>query len=130
MMDALFMALPGRREESMVEVILKLVMQYIVNLTMGLCGAFVYFMYSVYGLIVSYGEPTLSGISFFLLVLIAGMATIGTYLAALVGTVAGGGYYLVKQVAKQAAVEGGRTGQRPGRVGYGAPGRPGRPHYE
>merc|ERR1719388_158171 len=37
MMDALFMALPGRREESMVEVILKLVMQYIVNLTMGLC---------------------------------------------------------------------------------------------
>merc|ERR1719401_470323 len=106
--------MPGRREESMMQVILQLVMQYIVNLTMGLIGAFVFFIYNVYNLIVSYGEPALSGVAFFLLVMVAGMSTVGTYLVAIYGTVAGGGLYIMKQAAKQAAVEGGQ-----GRARYG-----------
>merc|ERR1719281_2054292 len=98
------------REESAIAMILKVVMQYIVNLTMGLIGAFFFFMYNVYTLVCSYGEPALSGIAFFLLVLVAGMATVGTYLFAIYGAVAGGGLYVVKQAAKAAAVEGGRDG--------------------
>merc|ERR1712176_790298 len=118
MMDAMFMMIGGK-EETLVSMILKLVMQYIINLTMGLIGAFFFFLYYVYGLIVSYGEPTLSGIAFFLLVLIAGMATIGSYLLAIYGTVAGGGMYLVKQAAKQQALHGdGRPGGQPRRVQY------------
>merc|ERR1719444_646617 len=105
MMDAFFMMMPGGKEETAVSMILKLVMQYIINLTMGLIGAFVFFIYSVYGLIVSYGEPALSGLAFFLLVLVAGMSTVGTYLVAIYGTVAGGGLWLVKQAAKQKALE-------------------------
>merc|ERR1719203_2414639 len=103
------------------------------NLTLGLIGAFVYFIYAVYGLICSYGEPALSGLAFFLLVLVAGLATLGTYLFAIYGTVAGGGLYLVKQAAKHAAVEGGgRPGQRPRPVQYGyGGGRPGmRTHFD
>merc|ERR1719384_2320067 len=88
------------------------------NLTIGLMGAFVYFIYNVYHLIVSYGEPALSGLAFFLLVLVAGVATVGTYLIAIYGTVAGGGIYLVKQAAKQAAVEGGADGRPRQRVQY------------
>jgi len=118
MMDAMFMMLPGGREESMIQVILKIVMQYIINLTMGLIGAFFYFIYNVYVLITSYGEPALSGIAFFLLVLVAGVATVGSYLIAIYGTVAGGGLYLVKQAAKQAAVEGGPDGRPRQRVQY------------
>jgi hypothetical protein len=136
MMDAMFMMIGGK-EETAVSMILKMVMQYIINLTMGLCGAFVFFVYSVYQLIVSYGEDALSGLAFFLLVLVAGMSTVGTYLVAIYGTVAGGGLYLVKQAAKQAAVEGGAGGQRPRRVQYGGPpgyggGRVGgqRSHYD
>merc|ERR1719384_2367703 len=102
----------------MMSMVLKLVLQYIINLTMGLIGAFFYFIYAVYGLIVSYGEPTLSGLAFFLLVMVAGVATVGTYLLAIYGTVAGGGIYLVKQAAKQAAVEGGPDGRPRQRVQY------------
>lgn len=134
MMDALFMMMPGGREETMVSMLLKLLMQYIVNLTMGLVGALFFFVYDVYQLIVSYGERTLSGLAFFLLVLVAAMATVGTYLFAIYGTVAGGGIYLLKQAAKQAAVEGGQGGaRRPRQVQYGT-GRPApgsyRPHSD
>merc|ERR1719401_1692475 len=136
MMDAIFVMM-DTREESFLSMILKIVMQYIINLTMGLIGAFFFFIYNVYHLIVSYGEPALSGLAFFLLVLVAGMATVGTYLFAIYGTVAGGGLYLMKQAAKQAAVEGGRgPGQRPRQVQYGGQygggrvGGMGRAHYE
>lgn len=132
MMDAMFMMIGGK-EETLVSVALKLLFQYIVNLTMGLVGAFFFFMYSVYSLVVAYGEPALSGLAFFLLVLVAAMATVGTYLVAIYGTVAGGGLYLVKQAAKHAALEG--DGRRPRRqVQYGQYGRGGpvggRAHYD
>merc|ERR1719341_813364 len=122
MMDAFFMMMPGNREETMISMILKLVMQYVINLTMGLIGAFFFFIYNVYSLIVSYGESAISGLAFFLLVMVAGVATVGTYLIAIYGTVAGGGLFLVKQAAKQAAVEG-ASGNRPRRVQYGGPGQ-------
>merc|ERR1712046_397461 len=105
MMDAMFMMVGGK-EETMVEMLLKLFMQYLINLTMGLCGAFFYFIYNVYWLIQSYGESVLSGTAYFLLVLVAGMATIGTYLFAIFGTVAGGGVYLFKKAQEQARLEG------------------------
>merc|ERR1712137_292234 len=108
--------------------LVKLLFQYIVNLTMGIIGAFFFFLYNVYTLIVSYGEPTLSGIGFFLLVLVSASATIGTYLFAIYGTVAGGTVYLVKQAAKQAKLEA-EQGRRPRQVQYGqgqyGGGRPG-----
>lgn len=134
MMDAFMMMMPGRKEESMVEVVLKLIMQYIVNLTMGLISSFFFFMYNVYTLIVSYGESALSGLAFFLLVLVAGLATIGTYLGAICGTVAGGGLLLVKQAAKQSLEGGGAHRQQQRRVQYNqygsgtTGGMPRRPH--
>lgn len=117
MMDAMFMMIGGK-EETAVSMILKIVMQYIINLSMGLVGAFFFFIYNVYYLVISYGETAISGIAFFLLVLVAGMATVGTYLFAIYGTVAGGGLYLVKQAAKQAALNG-EQGGRPRQVQYG-----------
>lgn len=122
MMDAMFMMIGGK-EETAASMIMKIVMQYIINLTMGLTGAFFFFIYNVYTLIISYGENFSSGLSFFLLVLVAGMATIGSYLFAIYGTVIGGGVYLVKQAAKQAALEQERyPNGRPGRVQNGGRG--------
>eukprot|EP00440_Ansanella_granifera_P022867 gb/GFBE01024833.1/.p1 GENE.gb/GFBE01024833.1/~~gb/GFBE01024833.1/.p1 ORF type:complete len:303 (+),score=60.39 gb/GFBE01024833.1/:1-909(+) len=132
MMDAMFMMIGGK-EETFVSMVIKILFQYIVNLTMGLIGAFFFFMYNVYTLVVSYGEPMMSGLAFFLLVLVAAMATVGTYLVAIYGTVAGGGLFLAKQALKQAAVEG-RQGGRPRQVQYGqyGGGRVGgqRSHYD
>lgn len=119
MMDAMFMMIGGK-EETAASMVMKIVMQYIINLTMGLMGAFVFFIYNVYHLVISYGEPALSGLAFFLLVFVAGIATVGTYLCAIYGTVVGGGLYLVKQAAK-AQIEGGANGRRPQRVQYGDP---------
>jgi len=124
MMDAFFMMVGGNSDEKMLSMVLKLVFQYIMNLTLGLIGAFFYFIYNVYVLIGSYGESALSGLAFFLLVMTAGVATVGSYLIAIYGTVAGGGLFLLKQAAKQAAVEGGAGGRPRQQVQYGG-GRPG-----
>jgi len=143
MMDAFMMAMPGSREESIVSVILKLVLQYVVNLTMGLIFSLAFFIYNTYCLVVAYGESFMSGLAFFLLVVVASAATVGTYLGAIYGTVVGGGVYLVKQAAKQAALEGENRQRRPqmqnnpyGRAGANPYGRPAGPgggfnrHYE
>eukprot|EP00933_Yihiella_yeosuensis_P026299 TRINITY_DN20406_c2_g1_i2.p1 TRINITY_DN20406_c2_g1~~TRINITY_DN20406_c2_g1_i2.p1 ORF type:complete len:330 (-),score=60.40 TRINITY_DN20406_c2_g1_i2:89-976(-) len=124
MMDAMMMMFSGEKE-TMVSVILKLAFQYIVNLTMGLIGAMVFFIVNVYYLIVSYGETTLSGLAFFLLVVVATLATVGTYLVAIFGTFAGAGIFIVKQAAKQEI--GDRRGERPRRVQYNSGGRA---HYD
>lgn len=136
MMDAMFMMIGGK-EETLVSMVLKLVMQYIVNLTMGLIGALFFFIYNVYALICAYGESAMSGLAFFLLVVVASLATVSTYLFAIYGTVAGGGLFLIKQAAKQAAVEGGGgPGGRPRPVQYGhygggrVGGAGGRMHYD
>lgn len=108
MFDAFFMMMPGSREETLLSVIAKLVMQYIINLTFGLICSLFIFLYTLYGLIISYGESMLSGLAFFLVVLIAGTATLATYLFAIYGTVLGGGYYLAKQAALHDDARGGR----------------------
>jgi len=117
MMDAMLM-LPESKKESVMSFFFRLLMQYIIILTMGLIGAF-FFVYNVYHLIVSYGEPMLSGLAFFLLVMMAGLATVGTHLGAIYGTVAGGGLFLLKQAAKQAAVKGNNPQGKPRQVQYG-----------
>lgn len=128
MMDAMFMMIGGK-EETAVSVILKLVFQYMVNLTMGLMGAFCFFLVSVYQMIGLYGEPLMSGVAFFLLVLVAGLATVGTYLFTVFGTVGAGGFYLVKQAAKQAKLQEGQR-SRPRQVQYGGGGAyGGQPRY-
>ncbi|CAJ1330604.1 unnamed protein product [Effrenium voratum] len=95
----------GAREESLYVMVFRLVMQYVVNLTMGLIGAFGFFMYSMYGLIVSYGASFMSGLAFFLLATVAGLSMLSTYLCSLYAVVAGGGAMLVQQAARHAALE-------------------------
>jgi len=138
MYDALFVMIGGR-EETAVTMIMKLVMQYIFNLTLGLCGAVFFFLTSVYGLVVDYGEPMFSGIAFFLLVVVASISTLGAYLGAIYGTVVTGGIYAFKK-AQEAALENERNGGPRARVqydphrqrpGYGrGPSGPGRYHSE
>ena len=101
----------------------------IMNWTMGLIGMFFCFVHNVYTLIVSYGEPAMSGIAFFLLVLVASVATVGTYLCAIYGTVAGGSLYLMKQAAKHQAFDAGSPGVRARQVQYGNQ-RYDRAHYD
>merc|ERR1712241_742356 len=109
-MDMLFLnmggGMGGGREQSLMVLVMQLVVRYVINLTMGLIGAFFFFLYNVYCLIVSYGEPALSGLAFMLLATIAGLTTVGTYLGLVFGTVAGGGLMLMQRAAMQALKDG------------------------
>mmetsp|Transcript_124369 Transcript_124369/g.265011 ORF Transcript_124369/g.265011 Transcript_124369/m.265011 type:complete len:306 (-) Transcript_124369:67-984(-) len=106
----------GGRDETLVAMIFKLVVQYVVNLTMGLIGAFFFFMYNLYCLIVSYGSSVMSGLAFFLLAAVAGLSLVGTYLTTMYAAVVGGGIMLIQQAAKQAALESDRKGHSRGHL--------------
>ncbi|CAE7815663.1 unnamed protein product [Symbiodinium sp. CCMP2592] len=128
MFDAIFMAFGGK-EETLVSILLKLAFQYAANLTLGLISAFFFFMYHVYQLLVNYGEDAVSGLAFFLLVLVSAASLIGTYLLTVYGVVVGGGLFVLKHAERQ-AIHGQGT-QRPRQVQYGG-GRVGgyRPHHD
>lgn len=109
--DAMFLTVG--RDEPLQQVIFRMVMKYAVNLTLGLVSCFCYFMYSLYGLMVSYGTPFLSGLAFFLLAVVAGFSMIAAYLGTMYAVVGGGYMMYMKQCAEQQALEGGVSkGQR------------------
>ncbi len=106
MMDGLFMLItPGERERTIVHVIMQIMMQYVVNLTVGMLSAMVFFLMNVASLIYSYGEGLASGFMFFGLVFCATMATVGSYLAVIGGTMTVGTRYVIKK--EQERLEGG-----------------------
>jgi len=107
MYDAMFMV--GGRDETAVTLLLKLVLQYAVNLTLGLFGAFFCFVYHVYLLITSYGSSLLSGFAFLLLAAVAGASLVASYLGLVYGAIAGGGMVFMQQQARQAALDAGRA---------------------
>lgn len=111
MYDVLFMA--GGRDETLYTMLFKLLFRYIINLTIGLIGAFISFMYTLYGLIVSYGSSFISGLAFFLLAAVSGLSLIATYLGAITGTVVGGGVFLMQQAEGKAALEAGSRRKKP-----------------
>eukprot|EP00930_Biecheleria_cincta_P041484 TRINITY_DN28439_c0_g1_i1.p1 TRINITY_DN28439_c0_g1~~TRINITY_DN28439_c0_g1_i1.p1 ORF type:complete len:359 (-),score=61.19 TRINITY_DN28439_c0_g1_i1:74-1150(-) len=102
--DAVFLTVG--RDEPIQQVILRMVLKYTLNLTLGLISCFCYFVYSVYGLIVSYGSSFLSGAAFFLLALVAGLSVVSAYLGSMYAVVGGGYMMYMKQSAIKQAIEG------------------------
>jgi hypothetical protein len=112
MYDAMFLAFSGsRREEGqLAEFFIKLFIQFLSNLTIGLCGATVYFCYEVYNLVTTYGPSAISGTLFFLLACCAGIAMTTTILGGIFGSVGGGLYFMAKNAEKQRRLNGGQPG--------------------
>ncbi|CAD7957281.1 unnamed protein product [Amoebophrya sp. A25] len=127
MMDAIFMALPGDRERTFVQVILQIIFQYLTNLTIGMISAMFIFLTNVAYLVYNYGESFLSGIAFFALVVVSCVAVVSTYLGVLGGAVVGGVTYVVNK--EQQRLAGGAERRR---VNYNSSGASGyrRPHHD
>lgn len=123
MYDLIFMF--RGKEETIYTILFKLVFQYLFNLTVGLVGAFFFFVYNVYCLIVSYGSSLLSGVAFLLLVIVAGVSILASYLGAVYGAVAGAGMMLMRHAAHQAAIQSGAGGEKHEKL-LNAPHRPAR----
>ncbi len=79
---------------------LQLVMQYVVNLTMGLISAMIIFLWRVGSLCFAYGESFFSGLAFFGLVATATVSVVSGYLGLLGGGVAVGVRHIARTEAK------------------------------
>lgn len=106
--DAMFVGMRSMsRDESMAEYGLKMVVQVLINFSLGLIGALFVFIYSVWGIIKSYQADPITAVIFFVGACCAGFAFVSTYLFALFGATAGGLYSVAKVIESNARIEGG-----------------------
>ena len=116
MYDAMFSGFRAMsRDESTGEYLMKLLMQALMNFTIGLTMCFVMFVVGLYSIIRSYSPDPFTAVAFFLVALCAGFATTVSVILGIWGTAAAGVYTVAKVVETQARLEDGRRG------GYGRP---------
>lgn len=128
MWDAMFMGIRSMsrgRDESMVEFGLKMLMQVLLNFSMGLIGALVFFVLSLWGIVRSYQANPIIAVLFFCGAAIAAFSFVVSYLLAVYGAAAGGVYALLKvgETASRGQIN---QDQQRQRVQYGN----NRPHYD
>lgn len=118
MWDMMFLGIRKMtRDESMMEYVLKVLMQVLINFSMGLVMCLIIFVASLWSIIRSYQPNPLTAVFFILGASCAAIAFVSTYLFAIFGAAAGGVYGLAKVVesSNQGRIEGGRQRQN---VGY------------
>merc|ERR1719296_601876 len=108
MWDAMFMGMRSMgRDESMVEYLLKMLMQVLINFSMGLIMALIIFIFGLWNIIKTYQPNPLAGLFFFVTAACAAFAFVSTYLLALYGAAAGGVYGMAKVAESNMRLEGG-----------------------
>lgn len=113
------------RDESWMEFALKVLMQVLLNFSLGLVMALVFFVFGLWTIVRSYQPNPITAVVFFLGASIAGFSFVVTYLMAVYGAAAGGVYTLLKigETAGRAQIDQQRQREH---IQYG--GR--RPHYD
>lgn len=127
MWDAMFMGIRSMsRDENMVEYLFRVLMQVLLNFTMGLVAAAGMFIFSLWSIIKSYQPNPVTAVAFFIGASCAAFAFVSTYIMGIYGAAAGGVYGMLKLAENAARIEQGGHGGGAG--GY----RPGinRPHYD
>lgn len=124
--DAFFLVLSGRTEEGIAGFLLRLLLNFCINFTVGMIGALVGFFWTLVGIVQSFNPDTVSAVLFFGVASLAAMSMIATLVGGLYGTVGGTVYYVAK-TAHAAQLEGGAQRQRL-RQNYGS-GHPRYHHY-
>lgn len=100
------------RDESMLEYGLKVLLQVLINFSMGLVMALIFFMFGLWSIVKSYQPNPLTALAFFLTAACAAFAFVATYLFALYGAAAGGIYGVAKIAESQMRLEGGANRNR------------------
>ena len=129
MWDMLFMGMRSMsRDESFLEYALKVLLQVLVNISLGLIMALAIFVFGLWSIIQSYQADPLTAVTFFALAACAGFAFVTSYLLAIY-SVAAGSIYGVAKMAESSLLldqQGGARRQRVNRVDY----RTTRQHYD
>lgn len=115
--DALFMGISAMgRDESLLSYLLRLAMSMLFNFTLGVCGAVIAFMYSLFALIRSYQASLPTAMAFFVFASLAAVSFALSWLFALYAAAAGTAYVGLKFAAANMRIEGG--GAAGGGAGY------------
>jgi len=128
MWDAMFMGIRSisrGRDESIVEYGLKILIQVLVNFSLGLLMALVFFVFGLWTVIKSYQPSPLSAVTFFVLSTSAAFAFVTTYLLLLYGAAAGGVYGVAKLAENNMRLQAENGGQDRQRRQF-----QNRPHFE
>ena len=104
------------------EFALKMMMQVLINFSMGLVMAFFIFVFGLWSIVRSYQPNPFTAVVYFVSAVCAAFAFVSSYLLMLYGAAAGTIYGAAKLAESQRRLEGGGGGYRQQRVQYG--GRP------
>lgn len=114
MWDALFMGMRSMgRDESIIEYGLRLLMQVLINFSMGMIGALFVFIWGLWSIVKSYQPDPLTAAAFFVGATCAAFTFVSTYLFLIYGAAAGSVYGLAKVVESNARIENGGRRQHP-----------------
>jgi len=133
--DMLFGAVM-RRDEGMGAFAARIVLNFVINMTLGLIGALLAFFYYLWGMVLLYKASFLGGLAFFAVALFAGVSMAMVYIFVVYGTVAAAGYTLVYMAVNNQRIEGGGAGrqrqqqQQQQRLRYPQQQQQQRPHYD
>ncbi len=121
MYDAMFGGFRAMaRDESTGEYMMKLLLQALMNFTIGFVMCFVFFTFGLYSIIRSYSPDPFTAVAFFIVALCAGFATTVSVVLGIWGTAAGAVYTVAKVAESQGRLEGGRGERaRPGFIRNG-----------
>jgi len=123
MWDAMFIGLRSmRRDEKMMDYIVKVLIQVLLNISIGLVMALIFFVIGLWSLIQSYQPNPLSALVFFVSAVCAAFAFVFTYLFVIYGAAVGGVYGMAKLAETSMRIENERRGHQQPRMQY-------RPHY-
>jgi hypothetical protein len=124
MWDAMFMGIRSMgRDESMIEYGFKILMQVLLNFSIGLMFALVFFIIGLWSIVRSYQPNPIVAVFFFIGAACAGFTFVVTYLMALYGAAAGGVYGVLKLAETQARAARIDQQRQPQYMGN-------RPHYQ
>lgn len=113
MWDAMFMGMRSMgRDEKFFEYALKVLMQVLVNFSMGLVMALVMFVIGLWSIVRSYQPNPIIAVFFFVSAACAAFSFVATYLLAMYGAAAGGVYGVLKVAENNLRLQDGRAGQR------------------
>ena len=96
------------RDESVIEYGLKLLMQVLVNFSLGLIAALCVFIFGLWGIVKSYQPDPFTAAAFFIGAACAAFAFVSTYLFLIYGAAAGSVYGVAKVIESNARLENGR----------------------
>ena len=121
---AMFMGIRSMgRDESMIEYAFKVLLQVLMNFSIGLCFALVFFVFGLWNIVRSYQPNPIVAVLFFIGAACAAFTFVATYLMAIYGAAAGGVYGVLKLGETQARAA--RLQQQQQRQYMGN-----RPHYQ